>query len=57
MHSDLFPDPGLIVTVHPASRHAQEHPTLLSKDLVPATDRIIIEVQKLRNLGAGFAFI
>ena len=55
--SDLFPDPGLIVTVHPASHHAQEHPTLLSKDLVPATDRIIIEVQRLRNFGAGFAFI
>ena len=56
MHSALFPHPGLSVTDRPAIKR-ESIPTLLSKGLVPPTDRIILEIQKLCNLGAGFALV
>jgi hypothetical protein len=44
MHSALFLHPGLSVTVCRAIKR-ESIPTLLSKGLVPPTDRIIIEIQ------------
>ena len=51
-----FSHPGLSVTDRPAIKR-ESISTLLSKGLVPPTDRIILEIQKLCNLGAGFAFV